>query len=76
MPASPDSHTKHRTPASDHDWTACSDYLPPNDVEVMTKIHDHAGARNEQPLKRKNNLWFFPDMSMYVYYRPTHWARK
>ena len=29
--------------------------------------------RNESTLVRKGRLWFFPDMSMYVYYDPTHW---
>lgn len=32
------------------------------------------GPRNVQPLIRKGRLWFFTDMSMYVYYTPTHWA--
>lgn len=45
----------------------------PLDIEVMTKIDDANGSRNEQSLVRHGNLWFFPDMSMYVYYRPTHW---
>ena len=40
---------------------------------VMTKIDDESGERNEQPLVKSGNLWFFPDRSMYVYYRPTHW---
>ena len=46
----------------------------PEGVEVMTKIDDEYGCRNEQPLRRQKNLWWFPDGSMYVYYRPTHWA--
>ncbi|MDP9651674.1 hypothetical protein [Paraburkholderia caledonica] len=45
----------------------------PHDVEVMTKIDDAAGVRNEQTLKRRGGLWWFPDDSMYVYYMPTHW---
>jgi hypothetical protein len=45
----------------------------PEDITVDTKIDDAAGVRNEQPLVRQGNLWFFPDRSMYVYYRPTHW---
>lgn len=45
----------------------------PEGVEVMTKIDDECGVRNEQPLKREGGLWFFPDKSMYVYYTPTHW---
>ncbi len=51
------------------------DRLPPEGVEIMTKIHDGQGCRNEQSLVYKSSLWWFPDMSMYVYYCPTHWAR-
>lgn len=46
---------------------------PPNGEEVMTKIDDERGSRNEQSLIRQGNLWFTPDMQMYVYYTPTHW---
>ena len=53
------------------DWKPI-ETAPENEV-VMTKIDDKDGVRNEQRLKRQGNLWFFPDMSMYVYYRPTHW---
>jgi hypothetical protein len=49
--------------------------LAPADEIVETKIHDDAGERNVQCLIREGNLWFFPDRSMYVYYRPTHWRR-
>lgn len=45
----------------------------PQGVAVMTKIDDEKGCRNEQALVRQRNLFFFPDMSMYVYYTPTHW---
>lgn len=45
----------------------------PEGVVVDTKIDDADGVRNEQPLKRKGNLWFVPDGTMYVYYEPTHW---
>lgn len=45
----------------------------PEGVEVLTKIDDSRGPRNEQTLTRKGRLWFYPDMSMYVYYTPTHW---
>jgi hypothetical protein len=45
----------------------------PETIEVETKIDDKDGARNEQTLVRQGRLWFLPDMSMYVYYRPTHW---
>ena len=47
--------------------------LAPADEEVWTKIDDEDGERNVTKLKRRGNLWFFPDGSMYVYYTPTHW---
>lgn len=40
---------------------------------VETKIDDADGVRNVQPLRRSGSLWFVPDGSAYVYYRPTHW---
>lgn len=46
----------------------------PDGVVVMTKIDDGLGARNEQLLRCRGRLWWFPDDSMYVYYHPTHWA--
>ena len=49
------------------------DGLPEDRLEVETKIDDGHGVRNVQSLKRQGNLWFYPDMSMYVYYAPTHW---
>lgn len=58
-----------------NDWTLCSDRLPPENEEVETKIHDDRGARNRARLKLHSGLWWFPDMSMYVYYTPTHWRR-
>lgn len=54
-----------------NDWQT-SDTAPDHQV-VMTKIHDRDGERNVQKLKRRGNLWFLPDDSMYVYYTPTHW---
>lgn len=55
------------------EWISVKDKLPDEGVTVDTKISNDAGERNEQPLKRSGNLWFFPDDSMYVYYTPTHW---
>jgi hypothetical protein len=56
------------------DWNSCKFVLPPERLEVLTKIDgDGHGPRNETTLKRQGRLWFFPDMSMYVYYEPTHW---
>jgi len=63
------------------DWKRCSDEQAPLDVEVMTKIDDALGCRNEQTLTLHRRspegrpIWFLPDLSMYVYYTPTHWAR-
>jgi hypothetical protein len=54
-------------------WIQCVVALPINGEVVDTKIDDAKGVRNETTLKRLNGLWFFPDGSMYVYYRPTHW---
>jgi hypothetical protein len=53
------------------DWKSIA--TAPEGLVVMTKIEDVCGTRNEQPLKRRGRLWFFPDDSMYVYYAPTHW---
>lgn len=47
--------------------------LAPDGEVVETKIDDEHGERNHALLKRRGRLWFFPDMSMYVYYTPTHW---
>lgn len=45
----------------------------PEGVTIMTKIDDEKGERNIQSLKKRDNLWWVPDGSMYVYYAPTHW---
>ena len=45
----------------------------PEGVIVETKIDDGRGIRNVQKLQRLRQLWFLPDMSVYVYYQPTHW---
>lgn len=55
------------------EWVNVNDKLPPDDFTVDTIIFDREGDRNHQKLKRRDNLWFFPDGSMYVYYTPTHW---
>lgn len=54
-------------------WLPISRHAPPQGVKVMTIIQDEQGSRNEQALVLKGRLWFLPDMSMYVYYEPTHW---
>lgn len=38
---------------------------------IRTKIDDANGARNDQVLTHRGNLWWAGDM--YVYYTPTHW---
>ena len=54
-------------------WTHCGDALPPPDTDVETKIDDGKGVRNVCALRRHSNLWWFTDMSMHIYYSPTHW---
>ena len=54
-------------------WISVSDDLPEHNKVVETKIDDENGCRNETTLKRQGTLWFVPDGTMYVYYRPTHW---
>lgn len=54
-------------------WKKITDEQPPKGVVIKTKIDDENGLRNEQELVFDNNLWWFPDRSMYVYYTPTHW---
>lgn len=54
-------------------WIRCEDKLPPPDIEVETKVDDEQGVRNITRLRWRKNHWWFPDMSMYIYYSPTHW---
>lgn len=53
------------------DWQTIE--TAPERVALLTKIDDSKGERNVAKLKRIGRLWFLPDMSMYVYYTPTHW---
>lgn len=57
----------------DREWIPVSMSLPKDGEIVSTKVDDMKGDRNRQDLKLIGNLWFIPDGSMYVYYRPTHW---
>lgn len=57
-------------------WEAITETRPAQGVAVLTKIDGAGGPRNEQVLVRNENLWFFPDMSMYVYYTPTHFKEQ
>jgi hypothetical protein len=51
------------------EWVRTEEKLPPENlpVETMSESGQH------QILVRKNNLWFFEDGSMYVYYTPVSW---
>ena len=51
------------------EWTVTVDELPPEGEKV--EAMDNGG--HVQELVRQRNLWFFPDMSMYVYYTPVKW---
>lgn len=60
-------------------WKRVDQDEPPLDTVLMTKIDDDKGCRNECKLVfhktgMGNAMWFVPDLSTYVYYRPTHWA--
>lgn len=55
------------------EWELITADSPLGGVVVDTIIDDINGKRNHQPLVRNHRLWFVPDMSMYVYYTPTHW---
>ena len=51
------------------DWIATIERLPPE--HEVVEAADSGG--HVQPLLRQGRLWFFPDMSMYVYFTPTRW---
>lgn len=65
------------TLAPPNEWVSVEERLPPENIIVDTRIDDGKYKRNEQPLKRRGNLWHQPDDSMddsmHVYYTPTHW---
>lgn len=52
------------------DWL---EHNAPLQTPVETMIWDEKGARNLAVLIKDKGLWWTPDMSMYVYYKPTHW---
>ena len=58
------------------DWIKLEDLYPPEDVVLETKIDDGQKIRNECDLILHEGLFFFADMSMYIYYTPTHWREK
>lgn len=50
-------------------WFTTKETLPIEGIVVQAM--DSGG--HIQHLVRRGNLWFFPDMSMYVYYVPKFW---
>jgi hypothetical protein len=60
-------------PSNRSAWVSVTYRRPPQDVTVETKIDDSRGCRNQTFLKLHGRLWFVPDMSIYVYYEPSHW---
>ena len=50
-------------------WNATNSLLPP-EGEVVWTLDSGGYARK---LIYKNNLWWFDDMSMYVYFIPVFW---
>ena len=54
------------------DWKATERYKPPQGIVVETM---NSGG-NVQNLIFKDNLWWFSDMSMYVYYVPIFWREE
>lgn len=53
-------------------WIHITNQLPPENVVVETQSE----SGMEQDLILHKNLWWFDDMSMYVYYTPRLWRRK
>lgn len=53
-------------------WKQTEKEVPPENVVVETI----SANGQQQDLVRRGTLWFFPDMSMYVYYVPKFWKEK
>jgi hypothetical protein len=54
----------------DHSWHRTESDPPPTGVVV--RAMDSGG--HVQDLVFEGNLWWFPDRSMYVYFRPVFWT--
>lgn len=50
-------------------WTRAADQLPPDGM--LVDALNPSG--NLTQLRRRHNLWFLPDESMYVYFSPEWW---
>lgn len=55
--------------AAESKWIRTADELPPE--RVVLRMSDSGG--NVQRLQRVGNLYWFDDMSMYVYFTPVSW---
>lgn len=64
---SPD--TNAATPAAP--WINTATRLP--DEGAVVEVKDSGG--HVQKLVRKGRLWFYQDLSMYVYFTPTAWRQ-
>lgn len=53
------------------DWIYTADKLPPEGQEVTV-----LNGNLEQTLVYERGLWWFPDRSMYVYFRPVMWCAR
>jgi hypothetical protein len=53
-------------------WKLIDKYTPQSQI-LETCIIENGKIRNEQRLILKGNLFWLTDMSMYVYYTPTHY---
>lgn len=53
-------------------WIRIEDELPPEGVEVTVITP----VGNVRQLVFHRGLFFVPDLSMYVYFTPTHWMKK
>jgi hypothetical protein len=51
------------------DWTVTKNGLP----EENRLVEGMDSKGHVQKFVRQGNLWFFPDMSSYAYFTPTHW---
>ena len=52
-------------------WTRVEQSLPPENALVDTI----SPGGIQQTLRRRGNLWFVPDGSMYIYYTPMMWRK-
>ena len=56
-------------------WNNIKQVSPPLKKEILTKISDEHGDRNEQVLRFDGSNWWSSD-GTYVWYTPTHWKNK